>query len=197
MDLKSALASEVVLAYPKDEGLFIVDTDSSNTACGGCLSQMQWSEEAQDYVEKPVIFASKSFDKTQRRYCATRRALLAVVTFITQFRHYLLGRDFLLRTDCSSLRWLMSFKSPSDQMARWLEVLSQYNFRIEHRSGKKHTNADSLSRITCEPEECQCYDGRTILENLPCKGCETCLKKHESWSDFAQFDDVIPLFDKT
>ncbi|XP_053406390.1 uncharacterized protein LOC128559210 [Mercenaria mercenaria] len=49
-------------------------------------------------------------------------------------------------------------------MARWLEVLSQYNFKIEHRSGKKHINADSLSRIPCEPEECQCYDGNTILK---------------------------------
>ena len=119
-----------------------------------------------------------------------------MVIFITQFRHYLLGKEFLLRTDCSSLRWIMSFKSPTDQMARWLEVLSQYNFKIEHRSGKKHVNADSLSRIPCDPEECQCYDRNTIIEDLPCEGCETCLKKHEMWSDFSQFDDTVPLFSK-
>lgn len=33
------------------------------------------------------------------------------------------------------------------QLARWLEELSQYNMVIQHIPGKKHTNADGLSRI--------------------------------------------------
>ena len=45
----------------------------------------------------------------------------------------------------------MSFKDPRDQMARWLEVLCQYRFKIVHHSCKKHSNADSLSRIPCDP----------------------------------------------
>lgn len=81
----------------------------------------------------------------------TRRELLAVVTFINQFRHYLLGRKVILRTNLSSLRWIFSFKDPQGQLARWLEVLSQYHFTIEHREGKKHLNADALSRI---PSKC-------------------------------------------
>jgi len=192
MDLKSALTGNEVLSYPQEKGVFILDTDASNVSIGGCLSLLQWSETANEFVERPISFASKSLDSTQRRYCATRRELLAVVTFITQFRHYLLGQEFVLRTDCSSLRWLMSFKSPTDQMARWLEVLSQFEFKI-HRSGKKHLNADSLSRIHCNPRDCQCYDGRTVLQELPCQGCDACVKKHYSWSYFAQFNDVIPL----
>jgi len=196
MDLKSALSGNEVLSYPQEEGVFILDTDASNVAIGGCLSQLQWSDTAKEFVEKPISFASKSLDSTQRRYCATRRELLAVVTFVTQFRHHLLGKEFVLRTDCSSLRWIMSFKSPTDQMARWLEVLSQFDFKIMHRSGKKHSNADGLSRIPCDPRECQCYDGRTVLQELPCNGCDACVKKHNSWSDFAQFDDVVPLFSK-
>ena len=107
----------------------------------------------------------------QRRYCVTRRELLAIVTFVQQFRHYLLGRKFLVRTDHSALRWMMSFKEPQCQMARWLEILSQFDFKIEHRAGKKHGNADSLSRIPCEPEECNCYDGETVIKDLPCEGC--------------------------
>ncbi|CAC5383461.1 unnamed protein product [Mytilus coruscus] len=35
---------------------------------------------------------------------------------------------------------------PQGQLARWHEVLSQYNFDIQHRAGIKHTNADALSR---------------------------------------------------
>ena len=123
----------------------------------------------------------------------TRKELLAVVYFVHYFRHYLLGTDFVIRTDHSALRWVMSFKDPRDQMARWLEVLCQYRFKIVHRSGKKHSNADSLSRVPCDPTECMCYDGKTVLCDLPCGGCDVCQRKHEQWSSFQEVDDVVPL----
>jgi hypothetical protein len=88
----------------------------------------------------------------------------------------------------------MSFKSPTDQMARWMEMMAQFNFKIEHRKGTKHVNCDSLSRIPCDPKECDCYDANSILENLPCKGCKTCIKHRNDWSEFEKVDDVIPLF---
>lgn len=71
----------------------------------------------------------------------------------------------------------MSFKEPRDQLARWLEILSQFNFEIQHRASLKHKNADALSRIPCDPDECACYDGISVLESLPCGGCEICRKK--------------------
>lgn len=83
-----------------------------------------------------------SLTKTQRRYCVTRRELLAVVVFVQHFKQYLLGRKFIIRTDHSALRWIMSFKEPENQMARWLEILSQYDFCVVHRQGIKHGNAD-------------------------------------------------------
>ena len=62
------------------------------------------------------------------------------------FRYYLLGRKFRLRTDHHSLVWLMSFKEPQGQVARWLEHLQEYNYEIEHRLWRLHNNADALSR---------------------------------------------------
>ncbi|KAL6445464.1 hypothetical protein ACFW04_000803 [Cataglyphis niger] len=50
------------------------------------------------------------------------------------------------QSDHISLRWLMSFKNLNDQMARWLERIQQYNFKVIHRRGKFHGNADGLSR---------------------------------------------------
>ena len=73
----------------------------------------------------------------------------------------------------------MSFKDPRDQMARWLEVLCQYRYKIVHSSGKKHSNTDSLSRVPCDPTECMCYDGKTVLCDLPCGGYDVCQRKHE------------------
>ena len=147
-NLKGVLSGNEVLAYPRDEGLYILDTDASNVGIGATISQMQWCDLTQRLEERPIAYASKTLTKSQRRYCVTRRELMAVVTFMQQFRHYLLGRKFLVRTDHSALRWVMSFKEPQDQMARWMEILSQFDFEIEHRPGKKHGNADALSRVS-------------------------------------------------
>jgi hypothetical protein len=35
---------------------------------------------------------------------------------------------------------------PSGMIMRWFNTLSNINFLIEHRPGKKHANADALSR---------------------------------------------------
>ena len=53
-----------------------------------------------------LAYASRSLRISQRRYCTTRREMLAAVVMCTHFRSYLRGSQFLLRTDHSSLRWL-------------------------------------------------------------------------------------------
>ena len=192
--LKAALTGDELMSYPDNDGLFIIDTDASDTGIGATLSQIQWwCERTQKEEERPIAYASRSMTKPQRRYCTARRELLAIITFIQYFRYYLLGKQFLIRTDHSALRWIMTFKDPVDQMARWLEIMAQFDFKIEHRAGKKHSNADALSRVPCDPDECPCYDGRTILTKLPCGGCDKCVAKSELWSDFNKVDDVIPL----
>ena len=93
--------------------------------------------------------------KPERQYCVTHRELLTVVTFIQQYRPYLVCRRFTLRTDHGSLTWLRNFKEPEGQLARWLERLQELDFEVVHRRGTAHGNADSLSRLPCR----QC--GRT------------------------------------
>lgn len=61
--------------------------------------------------------------KPERNYCVTRKELLAVVTFLNQFQHYLIGRPFIIHTDHGALTWLQNFKSLEGQLARWLEKL--------------------------------------------------------------------------
>jgi hypothetical protein len=57
--------------------------------------------------------------------------MLALVTFVEHFRYYLLGRKFLIRTDHVALKWLLSFKEPSGQIARWLERLAIFEYDID------------------------------------------------------------------
>ena len=142
--LRRKLCSAPILAFPNFHNRFILDTDASNSGIGGVLSQLDDGGN-----ERVVAYASRSLSKAERRYCVTRRELLAVVTFTQHFRPYLLGREFLLRTDHGSLTWMQSFKEPEGQLARWLEKLQEYQFSIVHRQGRKHSNADALSRIPC------------------------------------------------
>ena len=48
----------------------------------------------------------------------------------------------------------MNFKNPEGQIARWLEILGTYDFKMEHRAGRVHSNADTLSRRPCLTSEC-------------------------------------------
>ena len=191
--LKNTLTCDTVMAYPCKTGKFILDTDASAFGIGATLSQVQTNPVTGRTEERPIAFASRTLTKTQRRYCVTRRELLAVVTFVHHFRHYLLGQKFTVRTDHSSLRWLMSFREPADQMARWLEMLSQFNFDMEYRAGKSHSNADALSRAPCSPDSCSCYNGQDIIDALPCGGCTHCKNQHAAWSSFVNYEDIIPL----
>ena len=142
--LKNALCVAPTLAFPVADAPFVLDTDASLSGMGAVLSQVV------DGVERVLGYASKSFSKAERNYCVTRRELLAVVFFVKHFRPYLYGRNFTVRTDHSSLRWLMNFKEPEGQLARWLQVLYEYRFDIVHRPGKQHGNADGLSRQPCK-----------------------------------------------
>ena len=141
--LKKKMLEAPILAYPDPEENFILDTDASGYGVGAVLSQIQ------DGKERVIAFGSRTLTKEERRYCTTRRELLAVVYFLKHYRHYLFGKRFLLRTDHGSLRFLLNFKDPQGQMARWLQVIGTYTFDVEHRPGRSHGNADAMSRGPC------------------------------------------------
>ena len=186
--LKEALTRPPVLALPRQDGDFILDTDASNLAIGAELIQIQ------DAEERVVSYGSYALTKEQRRYCTTRKELLAIVRFTRQYRHYLLGRPFVVRTDHSSLKWLLNFKEPQGQLARWMEELSQYNMILEHRPGKKHGNADALSRRPLPEDRCQLYAPAVKLTDLPCGGCKYCSRADREWGNFTRdVDDTVRL----
>ena len=133
---RSALCSAPVLDLPTKTGRFILDTDASEFAIGAELLQVQNGE------ERCISYCSFSLTPEQRRYCTTRKELMAVIRFTRHFWHYLLGRNIDQRTDHSSFLWLMNFKNSTGQLARWLEELSQYCMVIYHRPGSKRHTAD-------------------------------------------------------
>ena len=163
--LRQHLISAPVLVYPDASKPFILDTDASDHAIGGVLSQID-----PDGAEHPIAYASKTLSSGQRNYTTTKRELLAVVEFTHYFRHYLLGAKFLLRTDHKALLWLSSFKNPDGIVARWVERLSAFDYDVQHRPGSQHTNADGLSRICA----CVLSSSRKCMRVPPPAAMRTC-----------------------
>ena len=138
--LKSTLIGADVMALPTEDGRYILDCDASDTGIGAVLSQIQNGE------ERPICYASQLYNRHEKNYNVTRKELLAMITFVKKFRQYLLGRPFTIRTDHAALQWLKKTPEPIGQQARWLEILEEFDYHVEHRPGAKHTNADAMSR---------------------------------------------------
>ena len=186
--LRKALVSPPVLALPTDTGHFVLDTDASDWALGGVLSQVQ------DGVERVVGYHSVALDKAQRKYCTTRKELLAVVRMVHHWKHYLLGRFFTIRSDHASLMWLLKFKDMDGQLARWMEALAVFHYVVVHRKGVKHGNADALSRYPGDPTPCQSYVEGLDPRDLPCGGCKYCSRSFAAWEEFRRtVDDTLPV----
>jgi hypothetical protein len=173
-DIKTALTSSDFMAYPTTDGLFILDTDACDRGLGSVLSQVQ------DGRERVIAYGSKSLLKSEINYCVTDKELLAVKTFILQYKHFLLGRKFIVRTDHAALKWLFTLQEPKGRIARWIELLSEFDFEIQYRPGVKHNNADGMSRCP-NPRNCNCDIQN---EDLQCGPCPKCVKRTSEMSGF-------------
>ena len=140
-ELKTVLQNAPVLQLADQEKDYIVTTDASDFAMGAVLSQV-W-----DDGEHPVAFESRKMNPAEQNYPTHERELLAVIHALRTWRHYLLGRRFIIVTDHHSLKFLQTQPQLSRRQARWLELLAEFDFEIVHRPGKSNVVADALSRL--------------------------------------------------
>lgn len=142
-EIKQRLVSAPILSIPKFDKPFIISTDASDLGLGCVLSQKD-----DEGKEHPVAFASRSLTKPERNHATTEKELNALIFALEKFRGYIEGSPFptTIYTDHSSLKWLVSLKSPTGRLARWAVRLSQFNLKIEYRRGSDNALADALSR---------------------------------------------------
>jgi len=85
---------------------------------------------------------------------------------LKSYGQYLLGRQFTICTDHAALSYLLLAKNLIELQARWVDLMSEYTFTIQHRADKSHFNADALSRLLpCEEN------------GDPCKQCHKHIKE--------------------
>ena len=139
--LKENLASFPVLRQPNMNQQFIIHVDASDLAMGAILSQID--ETNMEYV---VAYYSKRFKSYERNMSVSEKEMAAIILAIKHWRHYITGVKFKIITDHMACKYYLSMKNPTGKLARWAIFLSQFEFEIEHRKGKDHSNADMMSR---------------------------------------------------
>ena len=92
--LKITLVSLPVLAkYDPDLPVGLA-CDASEKGIGACIFHV-----TEDGKERPIEYASKTLTKSEKNYSQIEKEGLSIISGVQKFRHYLLGRKFLLRTD--------------------------------------------------------------------------------------------------
>jgi len=76
------------------------------------------------------------------------KELLAIVQAFHEWKRYTRGspKPVWVLTDHKNLVTIMTTKELSERQARWMQELSQYNFKIEYGPGKDGGKPDALTR---------------------------------------------------
>lgn len=135
-ELKMALTSYPVLAYPDFSKEFSITCDASGDGVGAILEQ----------EGRVIVYASKTLSATQKRWSATELELYAVVFGCTEFKCYVIGRRFKIYTDHMPLRGVLKVRDTTSRVIRLQQKLSEFEYDIIYKKGKDNSNADALSR---------------------------------------------------
>ena len=157
----------------QDIGLYMLNVDASDFAVGAVLQQEQGGE------LRVIGYASRAFNSCERKYCIICKELAAMIFGLKQYHQYLLGRHFRICSDHAALTYLRSAKELVGQQARWLDFIEEFTFKLQHRAGIAHENADALSR-------------KYTPEDLPSQGRSQCRRRRFVYSDVQDGELVDP-----
>ena len=91
-------------------------------------------------------YESRKLNDDEKNYVTHDIELAAIIHALKMWRHYLLGKMFILMSGHSGLRYLFDKPNLNARKARWLATLSEFDFKIGYIKGKDNRVADSISR---------------------------------------------------
>jgi len=157
-ELKRRLTEAPILALPRRDGSYTLDTDAIAGQVGAVLLQEQ-----PDQSTRPVGDWSRSLNAAERNYSTTERECLAVVWASLLLRPYIEGTRFTVRTDHAALKCMLHMDGAYGRLAWWQLRLAEFNHVVQTRPGASHHAADFRSRNSTPAG-----DGGAIPDAVPC-----------------------------
>jgi hypothetical protein len=95
--------------------------------------------------ENVITYAFRSNNKAESNYSSYKGECLVIVWVVIHFRPYLYGTNFILYSDHHPIKWLMTNDKLTSKLARWAFIFQEYKFKVIHRLGITHQNANTMS----------------------------------------------------
>ena len=143
--LKAAVANCTKLYFIDDKLPIFLHTDASVIGIGSYLFQLK------DGKRIPIRFVNKLLNKTERNWNIVEKEMYSIFFSFMKLEHLLRDTHFTLRTDSKILSHMNV--DHKEKVKRWKIAIQQYDFDVEHISGKDNIEADALSRLTPLPEK--------------------------------------------
>jgi hypothetical protein len=135
-ELEYLLTHALVLNIADPDNDFLVCIDAIKEGLRGFLMK----------EGRVIFYASKKLNEHEINYVTHDLELVAIVHALKMWRHYLLGRIFVLMTDHCGLRHLFDQSKCNDRKAKWMALFSEFDFKIKYIKGKGNRVVDALSR---------------------------------------------------
>ena len=113
--LKKAVMSAQVLAYPDPNKEYLPKMNASKLGLGSVLSQKQL-----DGRYHPVAFGSRALHGAEVSYHSTKLEFLAMKWSIKHFQTYLLGHHFKVCTENNPLTYFLTSPNMDATKQRWI-----------------------------------------------------------------------------
>jgi hypothetical protein len=153
-ELKKRLMATPILVVPDMEKLFSIYCDASGKGLGCVLLQ----------DGHMIAYALRQLRKYEVHYPTHDLELAAVVYTLKIWRHYLMRKKCELYTDHKSLKYIFIQSNLNLRQRRWLELIKDYNLRINYHLGKANVVGDALSRRS--------HVSQLVVDSMPFELCE-------------------------